>query len=357
MDRSTPRVALAFIITAYAVLPAFAAQRTFVSTTGVDNAACSLGAPCRAFAAAITATTAGGEVIVLDSGGYGRVTITKSVSIIAPAGIHAGISVFAATNGIDIPTGGIKVVLRGLAITGQGGVHGIYVTGNNALTIERCDISGMGTNGVFLDNVSGTLQMRDTVVHDNGGNGVFFFGPLSATLDHVSIERNALAGVSAYDGGMISIKDSALVRNDRGVDIATLTAGVTTTVNGDGLQISRNNHEGLRASASAGRVYIGLVRSTVDFNVGGALIQVTGAAGRATGTFVSNAFPANGNWSTYVDRGPGAVNSAQALIMGNYMTGGVANIYGVTGGYYRSGGGNSVEPDSAYFAPDETTTF
>jgi hypothetical protein len=357
MDRSTPRVALAFIITAYAVLPAFAAQRTFVSTTGVDNAACSLGAPCRAFAAAITATTAGGEVIVLDSGGYGRVTITKSVSIIAPAGIHAGISVFAATNGIDIPTGGIKVVLRGLAITGQGGVHGIYVTGSNELTIERCDISGMGTNGVFLDNVSGTLQMRDTVVHDNGGTGVFFFGPLSATLDHVSIERNTLAGVSAYDGSMISIKDSALVRNDRGVDMATLTAGVTTTVNGDGLHITRNNHEGLRASASTGSVYLRLVRSTVDFNNGGARVQVTGAAGRATGTFVSNAFGDNNGYSTYVDRGPGAVNSAQALIMGNYMTGGVANIYGVTGGYYRSGGGNSVEPDSAYFAPDETATF
>jgi hypothetical protein len=40
-------------------------------------------------------TGAGGEIIVLDSGGYGPVTINQSVAIRAPAGICAGISVFA----------------------------------------------------------------------------------------------------------------------------------------------------------------------------------------------------------------------------------------------------------------------
>ena len=54
-----------------------AAQRTFVSAGGVDNPNCSLAAPCRSFASAIAATLSGGEVIVLDSAGYGPVTITK----------------------------------------------------------------------------------------------------------------------------------------------------------------------------------------------------------------------------------------------------------------------------------------
>jgi len=77
------------------------AQRTFVAASGTNNPACSLVAPCRDFAAAITATSAGGEIIVLESGGYGPVTIGKTVSIIASPGIYAGISVFSGS-GITI---------------------------------------------------------------------------------------------------------------------------------------------------------------------------------------------------------------------------------------------------------------
>ena len=68
-------------------------QRTFVASTGNDLNSCILTAPCRGFAHAITQTNLGGEVIVLDSAGYGPVTITQSVSIIAPAGVYAGVSV------------------------------------------------------------------------------------------------------------------------------------------------------------------------------------------------------------------------------------------------------------------------
>ncbi|MEO8674060.1 MAG: hypothetical protein ABI569_00675, partial [Casimicrobiaceae bacterium] len=67
------------------------AQRTFVASNGVDNPVCSIASPCRGFAAAVAATSAGGEVIVLDSAGYGTVTISQAVSIIAPAGVYAGV--------------------------------------------------------------------------------------------------------------------------------------------------------------------------------------------------------------------------------------------------------------------------
>ncbi len=72
-----------------------AAQRTFVSTAGFDTNDCSLTAPCRGFAKALTVTDVGGEIVVLDSGGYGAVAIGQPVSIIAPSGVYAGISVFA----------------------------------------------------------------------------------------------------------------------------------------------------------------------------------------------------------------------------------------------------------------------
>src|SRR4029450_4715446 len=85
------RVGLSFL--------ACAIQRTFVRSDGVDTDPCTLQKPCRGFAAAILLTDPAGEVIVLDSAGYGAVTITKAVSIIAPTGVYAGISVFAAQDG------------------------------------------------------------------------------------------------------------------------------------------------------------------------------------------------------------------------------------------------------------------
>ena len=81
-----------------------AAQRTFVSGVGNDSNPCSRTAPCRTFGQAILQTAAGGEVYVLDSAGYSAFTISQSVSIIAPAGVTAGISVFSGT-GIVVNTG------------------------------------------------------------------------------------------------------------------------------------------------------------------------------------------------------------------------------------------------------------
>ncbi len=89
-----------------------AAQRTFVSGAGSDTNACTLVAPCRGFAVALTHTDPNGEIIVLDSAGYGPVTIDKSVSIVAPPGVYAGISVFSG-DGIVISGSGIDVALRG----------------------------------------------------------------------------------------------------------------------------------------------------------------------------------------------------------------------------------------------------
>jgi hypothetical protein len=57
--------------------------RTYVSTqSGNDSNPCTSTAPCRTFARAIKETAADGEIDALDSGGYGPVTITKSISIV-----------------------------------------------------------------------------------------------------------------------------------------------------------------------------------------------------------------------------------------------------------------------------------
>ena len=96
------------------------AQRTFGASTGSDANAtnnCSLALPCRTFAAALGVTAPNGEVVFLDCAGYGGVLIDKSVSITAPSGTYAGISV-SSGNGITIAGTGIRVMLRGLVFNG-----------------------------------------------------------------------------------------------------------------------------------------------------------------------------------------------------------------------------------------------
>src|SRR5450631_3825939 len=89
------------------------ATRTWVSGVGDDVNPCSRTAPCKTFAGAISKTSAGGEIDVLDPGGFGAVTITKAISIEAD-GVIAGVLV-TGTNGIVVAAGPTDtVVLRGL---------------------------------------------------------------------------------------------------------------------------------------------------------------------------------------------------------------------------------------------------
>src|SRR5471030_858435 len=57
------------------------ATRTWVSGVGDDVNPCSRTAPCKTFAGAISKTLADGEINCLDPGGWGALTITKSIKI------------------------------------------------------------------------------------------------------------------------------------------------------------------------------------------------------------------------------------------------------------------------------------
>src|SRR5437667_1735900 len=81
------------------------ATRTWVSGVGDDANPCSRTAPCKTFAGAISKTAPGGEINVLDPGGFGAVTITKSITI-SSEGFEAGVLV-SGTNGIIISGGSV----------------------------------------------------------------------------------------------------------------------------------------------------------------------------------------------------------------------------------------------------------
>src|SRR4051795_2970069 len=129
------RIALATILGALSAVvlnlsPAQAqATRTWVSGVGDDANPCSRTAPCKTFAGAISKTAGGGEINVLDPGGFGGVTITKSITIRST--FEAGVLV-SGTNAIVIAAGvNDTVTLEGLDIEGLGtGLNGITVTGN-----------------------------------------------------------------------------------------------------------------------------------------------------------------------------------------------------------------------------------
>src|ERR1051326_3689121 len=126
-----------------AVAPANAqATRTWVSGVGDDANPCSRTAPCKTFAGAISKTATAGEINVLDPGGFGGVTITKSITI-SSEGFEAGVLV-SGTNAIIInATTTSNVVLRGLDIEGLGtGLVGIKVLGGlGSLHVEKSTIN------------------------------------------------------------------------------------------------------------------------------------------------------------------------------------------------------------------------
>ena len=142
--------ALSWALAAFAVVGAAnAAQRTFVASYGSDAWPCTLAQPCRGFQAAIDAVSPGGEVVALDSAGYGAMSISKAVSVIVPPGVHAGLS---PTTGIPIPgypgqftvvlidiADTDVVVLRGLNINHQGNLTGVQLRGLAKLCVNAGD--------------------------------------------------------------------------------------------------------------------------------------------------------------------------------------------------------------------------
>jgi len=260
----TTTLAIAFL--ALAAVPAAHAQatRTWVSGVGDDANPCSRTAPCKTFAGAISKTAAGGEISVLDPGGFGSVTITKSITINGD-GTLAGI-LASGTNGIIVNAAATdKVVIRNLSINGATtGLNGIRYLAGGQLTVDNVTIYGFqaGATSRAIDvalAASGKLLVNDTSITncEAGIRLAASAGTLQATLDNVRIENtdghaldsssgfvtikhsnfsnNAFAGVLAGGAFAINIEDTVLAFNNAGVNSAVAGGHIrisgTTIVN------------------------------------------------------------------------------------------------------------------------------
>jgi hypothetical protein len=269
MTHSIPLVALSLLLAAQGAL---AAQRTFVASNGLDTNACSIAAPCRSFTTALAHTDPSGEIIVLDSAGYGAVTITQSVSIIAPAGVYAGISVFSG-NGVTVNGAGIGVALRGLSINGQGGTSGIVVTDAAVVSIERCTVTGMPTHGLHATAANATVLVADSVFEGNGSTGLRFDGSLTATVHRVRSEGNGGNGLFALNGASVAVSESVASRNGGDGMSAFTNSNVTTRLAITDSYVSGHLSDamGIRAftNGAVGTVILNVTRTTVTRNTAG----------------------------------------------------------------------------------------
>src|SRR4051812_21627471 len=116
------------------------ATRTWVSGVGDDANPCSRTAPCKTFAGAISKTQAGGEINCLDPGGFGGLTITKSITVSCEMGTAGAL--VSGTNSFVIAAGAADIVyLKGLDFEGLNtGLVGIKFNSGGSLFIDSCVI-------------------------------------------------------------------------------------------------------------------------------------------------------------------------------------------------------------------------
>lgn len=252
---------------------AAAIQRTFVSTSGNDANPCTRTDPCRNFQAALENTLAGGEVVALDSGGYGTVTIDKSVSVIGAPGAHAAVTAFAG-NGITVSAGASDVVvLRNLFITGLGGDNGIRVFSGGSVHVESVTVSGFTNRGIrtTAEISPVTLIVRNSVFrHNNGGviangtngdlrvqiectradrnssNGFWFLGPVKGTVTGSVSADNTGSGFFLQPEAEITVSGSVADGNVNGFAIQSPGTGTILTL--ERVTATNNSGDGVFAS-------------------------------------------------------------------------------------------------------------
>jgi hypothetical protein len=279
-----------FVLTffVFAVDPACAqATRTWVSSVGDDADPCSRTAPCKTFAGAISKTQANGEIDCLDPGGFGAVTITKSITIDC-TGTFGSVLV-AGTNAIVINGGANdRVILRGLSLNGLGsGLSGIRFLTGAQLSIEKCFVFGFTGNGIDAElSGSGTVSINNSYI--TGGNkGIFATATAGSvvTVNNTSI-LHALVGFEAQANVVAMLTNTDIVSANNS---AVKASGASQV----GIDSSTLNFNNIAISASSGGALVRISNSDMynngtNFSIAAGAAILSGGDNRTTPTGGSN---------------------------------------------------------------------
>ena len=255
------------------------ATRTWVSGVGDDVNPCSRTAPCKTFAGAISKTAIGGEIDALDPGGFGAITINKSITLNG-AGTNASILALN-TNGVIINGAGITVNLRNLSINGGAGTtgNGIRILQAAAVNIDNVDISNFAgttaTNGRGITIETATSGVRVNVtnslitsVENHGIHAVPPGGSVQLVVDNVRIENGGAAGIDLLQNTAATISRSAIInhRNQGAVRLELSSANATISSS-----VLANNAAGVTNVAAGGAPTVFLYGNTITRNTIAAL--------------------------------------------------------------------------------------
>jgi hypothetical protein len=262
-------------------VPSYAqATRTWVSGVGDDVNPCSRTAPCKTFAGAISKTATGGEIDVLDPGGFGTVTITKALTIDGGAGRVASV-LASGVNGIVVQAGTGNVILRNLSINGGGtGQSGIVFSSGAALTVENCQIFGFLNNGISVTPASGTssIAILNTTLVNNTQGGLQVKptgGSQTVTVTGVQAIHNGFGiGVDTTGGGTVSMLVDHTVANENTVN-GLQALGTNTTILMSNSMFSHNVN-GWNITAPAG--VFSFVNNIINQNTTNNLVGTLGAS-------------------------------------------------------------------------------
>jgi Right handed beta helix region len=266
------------------------ATRTWVSGVGDDVNPCSRTAPCKTFAGAISKTTVGGEIDCLDPGGFGALTITKSITI----DCHEvfGSVLVQGTNGIVINSDTApNVRLRNLNFAGLGtGLNGVLILGtvaaNTVVILQDLWIDDFTTRGISDTRANGgKLYISNTTVHNAAGAGIGVFPSSGSTRTDTVIDGGYFTnnGIAAAFGG------SGRVMINRSVFSGSATTGIEVDggqINVDNSVISNNGGTGIQNDGAT----VVVSNSDIAFNSTG----ITGA----TQSFTNNRVSGNGSAGT-----------------------------------------------------------
>jgi hypothetical protein len=194
------------------------------------------------------------------------VIINKSISILNDGVGSAGVLVSSGGNGITINAGATDVVnLRGLVLEGSGvGTHGIVLNSAKSLNIQNSVVRNMAGDAVIINPNQASiskLNMRDVLIADNAGTGLFISvagtGTFEAVLNRVESDNNSNGMVlnTGFNSGKITATGCVFSNNaGTGASISGITTAASLMLISS---VSANNGDGVTANGANATIRLG----------------------------------------------------------------------------------------------------
>lgn len=285
---------------AVAASPASALQtQTFVESTGENAGQCMRTAPCRTFEFALKRTSAGGEIVALDTANFGNsLTIDRAVTITATRGARADMT---GSSGdlITINAGaGAEVALERLDLLGRGASNGVVIN-SGEVTLDDVTVRRFAQDGLHANASTDALTIVDSRLSRNSDDGAEIFGAATTPRRKVLVKDSRVSGSFfgiSMAGGVAGVVDGTSVsRTTIGIEAFGGGSDRVTGIVVRESDITNNSAFAMQAESN------GLNGNSVTIYVGRSLIAFnTGAFSGNVFSFGNNEVAGNGGSTTPV---------------------------------------------------------